>query len=195
VDLMAHFNLLRFPTLERQEKLRQQWQTAGLGALLGALLGAGCLMLQSFQTDQLAAQAHGLRSQLAERQRLAQTRQQQQVQNQLIRQQLAQLGQLQSQQQAWVLMHRGLLEVPPHLGIRLERLQVQAGQLDLQGQAASPRGVSSAAQKLSERWGIPLNLQSLEADGAVLGASALSFSWQGQWPALMNGAEPDKARP
>ena len=192
---MAHFNLLRFPTLEREQKQRQQWQTAGLGALLGALLAGSVLAVQCFETDQLVAQTQGLRSQLAERQRLAHTRQEQQVQNQLIRQQLSQLEQLQSQQQAWVLLHRGLLEVPPHHGIRLQRLQVEAGQLDLQGQAASAQAVSSVAQMLAERWGVPLNLQSLESDGAARDAAALSFAWQCQWPALLNAVAPGKAKP
>ncbi len=192
---MAHFNLLRFPTLEREQKQRQQWQTAGLGALLGAFLAGSVLAVQCFETDQLVAQTQGLRSQLAERQRLAHTRQEQLVQNQLIRQQLSQLEQLQSQQQAWVLLHKGLLEVPPHHGIRLQRLQVEAGQLDLQGQAASAQAVSSVAQMLAERWGVPLNLQSLEADGSARDAAALSFAWQGQWPALLNAVASGKTKP
>lgn len=192
---MAHFNLLRFPTLERQQKWRQQWQTAGLGALLGALLAAGGLAVQSFQMDPLVSQTQALRSQLDERQRWAQTRQQQQAQNQLIRQQLTQLEKLQSQQQAWVLLHAGLQEVLPHQGIRLQRLQAEAGRLDLQGQAANAQAVGSGAQKLAERWGIPLNLQSLEADGTVQGSSTLSLAWQAPWPALQDGVASAKARP
>lgn len=192
---MAHFNLLRFPTLERQQKWRQQWQTSALGVLLGTLLAAGGLAVLSFQADQLAAQTQALRGQLAERQRWARTLQQQQVQNQLIRQQLTQLEQLQSQQQAWVLLHSGLLQVPPHHGIRMQRLQVEAGQLDLQGRATSAQALSSVAQMLTERWGISLNLLSLEADGTARDAAALSFAWQGQWPALVNAVAPGKAKP
>lgn len=192
---MPYFNLLRFPTLERQQKWRQHWQTGGLGALLGALLAGGGLVLQSFETDQLAVQTHALKSQLAEHQRRAHVRQQQQAQNQLIHQQLTHLSQLQTQQQAWVRLHSGLWDVLPHDGIRLQRLQVEAGQLDLQGQAANAQAVSRAAQKLSEHWDIPLKLQSLEAHGGALDASMLSLAWQAQWPALQDGAVSGKAPP
>ena len=72
---MPHFNLLRYPMLERQQKARQQWRMAALGALLGALLAGGGLVWQSFDTDQFAAQTHALKNQLLERQRWAQTRQ------------------------------------------------------------------------------------------------------------------------
>ena len=185
---MTSLNLLRFPTLQRQQQSRQMWQLIGVGLVLGSMAAAGVLSVLSVHTDRLEVQTQRLQKQLAERKRWAQTQQEQQIQQQRISHQMAQLSQLQSQQEAWLLLQQGLLELIPGQGVHLQRLQVEAGRMDLQGHASHVQAMNLVAQKLAERWGIGVHLQTLESDGAAMGASAVSFAWQSQWPALGAGA-------
>jgi Tfp pilus assembly protein PilN len=189
---MVGLNLLRFPTLERQQQSRRRWLFIGAGLVLGGVLAAGGLSVLARQTEQLKLQTQRVQNQLAESKRAAQTRQQQQMHLQLVGQQLRQLTHLKSQQEAWVEMQSSLLDVIPGQGVRLQRLQVEAGRIYLQGHAAHVPAMSLVAQMLAERWGTPLHLQSLETDGAATGASAFSFAWQGQWSALDLGSGPSR---
>jgi Tfp pilus assembly protein PilN len=189
---MVDLNLLRFPTLERQQQSRRRWLFIGAGLVLGGVLAAGGLSVLAGQTEQLKLQTQKVQNQLAESKRAAQTRQQQQMHLQLVGQQLRQLTHLKSQQEAWVEMQSSLLDVIPGQGVRLQRLQVEAGRIDLQGHAAHVPAMSLVAQMLAERWGTPLHLQSVETGGAATGASAFSFAWQGQWSALDLGSGPSR---
>jgi Tfp pilus assembly protein PilN len=189
---MVGLNLLRFPTLERQQQSRRRWLFIGAGLVLGGVLAAGGLSVLAGQTEQLKLQTQKVQNQLAESKRAAQTRQQQQMHLQLVGQQLRQLTHLKSQQEAWVEMQSSLLDVIPGQGVRLQRLQVEAGRIDLQGHAAHVPAMSLVAQMLAERWGTPLHLQSVETGGAATGASAFSFAWQGQWSALDLGSGPSR---
>ncbi|WP_108326409.1 MULTISPECIES: PilN domain-containing protein [unclassified Limnohabitans] len=189
---MVGLNLLRFPTLERQQQSRRRWLFIGAGLVLGGVLAAGGLSVLAGQTEQLKLQTQKVQNQLAESKRAAQTRQQQQMDLQLVGQQLRQLTHLKSQQEAWVEMQSSLLDVIPGQGVRLQRLQVEAGRIDLQGHAAHVPAMSLVAQMLAERWGTPLHLQSVETGGAATGASAFSFAWQGQWSALDLGPGPSR---
>jgi Tfp pilus assembly protein PilN len=189
---MVDLNLLRFPTLERQQQSRRRWLFIGAGLVLGGVLAAGGLSVLARQTEQLKLQTQRVQNQLAESKRAAQTRQQQQMHLQLVGQQLRQLTHLKSQQEAWVEMQSSLLDVIPGQGVRLQRLQVEAGRIDLQGHAAHVPAMSLVAQMLAERWGTPLHLQSVETGGAATGASAFSFAWQGQWSALDLGSGPSR---
>lgn len=188
--MMADFNLLHYPTLERQQRLRRQWQMAGMGAGLGAALAGSVLTVWAWQMDSLRDQTRGLESQLETHKRLAKERQQRLAKNQEVQNVSAQLAQLQAHQQAWSLLQSGLVEVLPGDGLRLQRLQVEAGRIDLQGHAPQAQTIAHVAQHLSERWGVTLSLQSLEAHFAGEGSQGLSFAWQASWAALADGAVP-----
>lgn len=186
--MSTSLNLLNYPTLERQQRLRRQGRAGGLGAAAGAVMAGVALYGMSWQTDGVDAQKKALQAQLDERQRKGQARQQRQAQNQELQQVLTQLGQMQTHQQAWTHVLSGLQEVLPQQGLRLQRLQVEAGRIDAQGLAPDAASITRAAQPLSERWGVPLILQSLETDAS--NAQGVSFAWQASWPALVDGALP-----
>lgn len=188
--MMADFNLLHYPTLERQQRLRRQWQMAGMGAGLGAALVGAVLTVWAWQIDSLRDQTSALQSQLETHKRLAKERQQRLAKNQEVQKVSAQLVQLQAHQQAWSLLHTGLMEVAPGDGLRLQRLQVEAGRIDLQGHAPQAQTIAHVAQRLSERWGVTLSLQSLEAHSSGEGGQGVSFSWQAPWAALADVAVP-----
>lgn len=152
---MSGFNLLHFPTLDRQASLRRRWRSGWMGAALGAVLAGIGVQWQSWQTDQLHQALQDLQSQLAERKRQTEWRQLQTQQNQIQIQQLAQLGQLQSQQQAWTLLQSSVLEQAKSLGLVLQRLQVESGRIEIQGHAPTAQAMARAVQQLSERWGSP----------------------------------------
>lgn len=188
--MMADFNLLHYPTLERQQRLRRQWQMAGMGAGLGAALVGAVLTVWAWQIHSLRDQTSALQSQLETHKRLAKERQQRLAKNQEVQKVSAQLVQLQAHQQAWSLLQSGLMQVPPGDGLRLQRLQVEAGRIDLQGHAPQAQTIAHVAQRLSERWGVTLSLQSLEAHSSGEGGQGVSFSWQAPWAALADVAVP-----
>lgn len=188
--MMADFNLLHYPTLDRQQRWRRQWRMAGVGAGMGAALAGSVLTVWAWQLDSLRDQTRELQGQLAEHKRLAQERQQRLAKNQEIQKVSAQLEQLQAHQQAWSLLHSGLVEVASGDGLRLQRLQIEAGRIDLQGHAPQANAIGHVAQRLSERWGVPLNMQSLEAHTAGEGVQGVNFSWQASWAALADGVVP-----
>ncbi|WP_108412853.1 hypothetical protein [Limnohabitans sp. Jir72] len=182
---MADFNLLHFPTLDRQETWRRQWHSGWMGVAFGFVL-AGCwVQWQIIETDKLQQALHELQTRLNERQRQAQLHQQAAKRNQALQQQWTQLTQLQSRQHVWTLFQSSLLEDAQRLGLSLQRLQVEAGRIDIQGQAPTAQAMSHALQHLSERWGQPLRLVSMEmmsvGDAAL---SPVSFAWQANWPGL-----------
>ena len=188
--MMADFNLLHYPTLDRQQRLQRQWRMLGMGAGLGAALAGSVLTAWSWQIDSLRDQTRVLQSQLAEHKRLDKERQQRLAKNQEVQKISAHLVQLQVHQQAWGLLHSGLMEVASGDGLRLQRLQVEAGRIDLQGHAPQAKTIAHVAQRLSERWGVSLSLQSLEAHPAGEGAQSVSFAWHASWAALADGAVP-----
>ena len=194
---MAGFNLLKFPTLDRRQRGQRRWRLGWMGAGVGAVLAGGWVQWQSWQTDQLHQTLHGLQIRWAERQRQTQSHRQQAQHHQIQREQLDQLARLQTQHQAWTLLHGSLLEEARSQGFILQRLQVEAGRIEIQGQAPNTHAMTSALQRLSARWGQPLHLSSLEAWAAGDTASTgVSFTWQGTWPALANGLVlPSKAKP
>jgi TolA-binding protein len=183
--MMTGFNLLRFPTLERQQREKRRWRSGWMGAGVGAVLAGGWMQWQSWQTDHLHQTLQGLQIQLAERQRQTQSQRQQAQQNQMQREQWAQLDRLQTQQQAWTLLQGSVLEEAQIQGLVLQRLQVDAGRIDIQGHAPTVQAMTRALQRLSERWGQPLHLSSLETFASGdFASTGVSFSWQGTWPAL-----------
>lgn len=194
---MSDFNLLHFPTLDRQDRQRRRWRSGWIGAACGAALAGVWVQWQSLQTEALQRSLRDLQARLGERQQQAAGRQQQAAQNQIVRQQLAQLSVLQAQQHAWHRLHSGLLQEARSVGLVLQRLHVEAGRIDIQGQAPSAQAMTRAAQQLAQRWDQPLHLLSLEtlpAQGAA--PSAVSFVWQASWPGLVDGAAPlNKAQP
>jgi hypothetical protein len=188
---MSGFNLLHYPTLDRLDRQRRRWRSGWIGAACGAMLAGSWVQWQSLQTEALQSTLTDLQARLGERQRQATGRQQQASQNQILRQQLDQLSVLQAQQQAWHRLHSGLLQEARSAGLVLQRLQVEAGRIDIQGQAPSAQAMTRAAQQLAQRWDQPLHLLSLEAVPAQGEASsAVSFVWQGRWPALADGSAP-----
>jgi hypothetical protein len=184
---MPGFNLLQYPTLDRQESVRRQWRVGLVGVVLGGALAACAVQWLAWQTEHLLLRRQGLQTELSERKRQVELHQQQAVQNQTIRQQLTQLTQLQHQQQAWTLLQSAVMEEAQSQGLRLQRLQVESGRLEIHGQAPTVQAMSHAAQRLSARWGQPLHLSSLEAAHVDHAApSGVSFVWQGTWAGLTN---------
>jgi hypothetical protein len=194
---MPGFNLLHYPTLERQKSVRRLWRVGMLGVVFGGVLAACAVQWAIRQTEHLLQTRQGLQAQLNERKRLVEWHQQLVLQNQSTRQQLTQLAQLQNQQQAWALLHRALLEEAQGQGLHLQRLQVESGRFEIHGQAPTVQAMSRVAQRLSERWQQPLQLSSLEARPEGQAASpVVTFVWQGTWPGLTDGlAAPNKAKP
>lgn len=194
---MAGFNLLRYPTLDRQAHLRRQWRAGLSGVVLGGALAGLAVQWAAWQTEHLLQTRQALQAELSERQRQVALRQQQAGQNQAMGQQLTQLTQLQKQQQAWTLLQSAVIEEAQSQGLRLQRLQVESGRLEIQAQAPHVQAMSRAAQRLSERWAQPLHLSSLEVLPAAQALSPqVSFVWQGTWPGLTDGVvSPHKARP
>ncbi len=194
---MPDFNLLHFPTLDRQQTLRRQWRSGLVGAFLGIALAGSAVAWWSWQTEVLQKTRQGLQAQLMERRRQSELRQQERLQDQSVQQQLTQLSQLQLRQQAWLLLQSSVMEEAQSQGLRFQRLQVEAGRLEIQGEAPSAQVMSRAAQRLSERWGQPLHLLSLEAlPASDVASTGMSFVWQGTWPDLADGAvHTHKARP
>jgi hypothetical protein len=194
---MPDFNLLHYPTLDRQQSLRRQWRSGLVGAFLGIALAGSAVAWWSWQTEQLQQTRQSVQAQWVERKRQTDLRQQQRQQDQSVQQQLAQLSLLQSRQQAWLLLQSSVMEEAQSQGLRLQRLQVEAGRVEIQGQAPSAQVMSDAAQRLSDRWGQPLHLLSLEALPASEAASkGVSFVWQGTWPGLTEAVvQTHKARP
>lgn len=184
----AGLNLLRYPTLARQQRLHRYGRAGLLGAGAGALMAGAALLALSWRTDTLMAETQSLQAQLDERHRQVLAGQQRRAHNQQLQQVLTQLGPLQTQQLAWGQLHNGLQEVLPQHGLRLHRLQVESGRIDVHGQALDAQAIGRAAQALSERWGVPLALQSLEADASK--GQTVSFAWQASWPSLTDGAGP-----
>ena len=135
VDLMPDFNLLHYPTLDRQESLRRQWRSGWVGVVLGAMLAGSAVPWWLWQTDHLQQSLQVLQARLAERKRQTEWRQQQRLQDQADRQQLTQLSQLQSQQQAWALLQSSVMEEAQSQGLRFQRLQVETGRMEIHGQA------------------------------------------------------------
>ncbi len=82
-------------------------------------------------------------------------------------------------------------------GLHLQRLQVEADRIEVQGQAPSAQVMTRALQALSQHWGHGLHLLSQEAAWAsVTPSSELSFVWQGTWPGLSHGqVSENKAKP
>jgi Tfp pilus assembly protein PilN len=191
--MRSGLNLLHYPTLDRQQRLRRQVREGGLGAAAGAVIAGATLCAVSWQTDSLHAQKKSLQAQLDERQSRVLVRQQRQAQNQEIHQVLVLLSQLQSHQLAWTQLQNGLQDVLPQHGHRLQRLHVEGGRIEVQGQASDAQSITRALQPLSERWGVPLVLQSLEADGSS--AQGVSFAWQAQWPTLSDHALVNRGKP
>jgi hypothetical protein len=92
------------------------------------------------------------------------------------------------------LLQSSVLEEAQSLGLSLQRLHVEAGRIDIQGQAPTAQAMTRAVQRLSERWGQPLHLVSLEASSAA--ASVVTFVWQGTWPGVADGVVSlNKAKP
>jgi hypothetical protein len=186
--MKSGLNLLRYPTLERQQRRRRQGRAGLLGAGAGALMAGAALCAMSWQTDTWMAETQTLQARLDERQRKVIAGQQQQAENQKLQLVLAQLSPLQTHQPAWQQFQRGLQEALPQHGLRLQRLQVEAGRIEMYGQAQDTQAIGRAAQSLSERWAVPLSLQSLEADASK--APSVSWAWQAHWPALADASKP-----
>lgn len=186
----AGLNLLRYPTLARQQRLHRHGREGLLGAGAGALMAGAALLALSWRTDTLMVETQSLQAQLDERHRQVLAGQQRRAHNQQLQQVVTQLGPLQTQQLAWGQLHSGLQEVLPQHGLRLHRLQVESGRIDVHGQALDAQAIGRAAQALTERWGVPLALQSLEADATQ--GQTVSFAWQASWPALAFGAGPSQ---
>jgi hypothetical protein len=190
---MGDFNLMRYPTLVHQERLRQRmwgFMSGWTGSCVLAWVALQCL---SMNTDALRHDLHHLQQQAVERQQQTQAAQGLAVQRQSQARQHAFLAQVQAQQQASLRLHTALQDEATRSGLSLQRLQIESDRLEVQAQAPHAQAVTGAGQRLSERLGQPLTLASLSEAPQDAGASAgrlqaVAFSWQGAWPRLADAA-------
>jgi hypothetical protein len=194
---MTGFNLLHYPTLDLQTRLRRRWLALGLGAAWGVLLAGGCLQWQVWQTHQLRQTLQGLQTRVSEHTRQTEAVQLQRQKNQAHMAQTTGLTRLQTQQSAWTLLQSSLLEEASVHGLHLQRLQVEEDRIEVHGQAPSAQVMTRALQALSQRWGHGLHLLSQEAVWtSVTPSPELSFVWQGTWPGLSHRqVSENKAKP
>jgi Tfp pilus assembly protein PilN len=122
---------------------------------------------------------------------------------------------LSAQQRSWEALHQALLQEAGPESVQLLRLQLDAQNLELHGQAKDVQRMAQARAKLSSPLAVPSQdgawtLASLvnapDAPGAASPAP-LEFVWQTAWPQLGSGpaaaapkpnpqlAEPGKERP
>lgn len=181
------FNLLNHPVQARQRRLRWRVASSLAGVLIGLLLAG--MALHGLRLDRDALAAEHARLQAHSDQRRAQAGEHKLRQEALAtaQGQHVLLARVQHHQQAWVRLHRAVLQEASQGGWALERLQVDGERLELQGRMPEAQDLAAAQARLSEALQSPLTLVSLAAVPADPNDSPHSgpvFVWQGPWPAL-----------
>jgi Tfp pilus assembly protein PilN len=212
---MNAFNLLQYPALASQRRRFHSRWTSLSGLLVGSLVALWLGALVQEKRQQRVQEAALLQVRLTQVQnRLAADKAQQAQQNTWL-QQAAHVQALSAQQRSWEALHQALLQEAGPESVQLLRLQLDAQNLELHGQAKDVQRMAQARAKLSSPLAVPSQdgawtLASLvnapDAPGAASPAP-LEFVWQTAWPQLGSGpaaaapkpnpqlAEPGKERP
>lgn len=176
---MRSLNLLNHPGLAQQRKVFHRGWTSLAGVSLGCLLAWGGQQWQIAETLRLQ-QAHSqLQSAWHARKQQTQEATQQQTRQRLQMAQAVQLQQIVAHQQAWMTVHERLQEMASE-GVRLSRMQSDAGHVAWHGELNLFETMAAARQKLSEQLGQTVTLQEVHTGPT----SQVGFVWQTTWPAL-----------
>jgi hypothetical protein len=192
---MRPLNLLNHPGLAQQRRVFHRRWTSLSGVLVGGLLAWGVLEWQIQETQRLQESHSRLKSAWLERTQQNQAAVQQQNQQRLQLTQAAHLQDIVTHQQAWLAVHAHLLSMAEK-GLRLSRLQSEAGHAVLHGEVNRFEAMAEARQGLAEQLGQEVSLKEMTTGPA----SPVSFVWETTWPALhmpplAAAAMPGKTKP
>jgi hypothetical protein len=177
---MRSLNLLNYPTLAQERRVFHRWWSSLAGVLVGSSLAWGWQQWQMAQTLRLQQAQYQLQAAWREGAQQAKETARQQTQQRWQTQQAAHLQQIAQHQQAWMAVHDRLLEVAEVQGLRLSRLQSDAGQMELQGEMRRFEAMAAARQTLSDQL-----VQAITLKNVTVGpASQVSFVWQAAWSDL-----------
>ncbi len=175
---MRALNLLRHPSLAREQKVFHRWWTSLAGLLVGTSLAWGWQQWLGWETARLRQAQNHLQEALRTRQQQANEAVKQQSQVRRHAEQMAQIKQIAEHQQVWLRLHEGLEQEARNRGLRLVRLQSEAEQIELHGTMSRPDVMAQVRQSLSAQWPQPLVLTSM----ALGPAEEVHFVWQARWP-------------
>jgi hypothetical protein len=177
---MRSLNLLNHPSQAHERRVFHRWWSSLAGVLVGSLLAWGWQQWQMAQTLRLQQAQHQLQVALRAGTQQAKETARQQTQQRWQTQQAAHLQQIAQHQQAWMAVHDQLQAVAEVQGLRLSRLQSDAGQMELQGEMRRFEAMADARQSLSDQLGQAITLKNV----TVSPASQVSFVWQAAWSDL-----------
>lgn len=187
------FNLLRYPTGVRQQRLRQQLWVFLIGLVGSLLLAWVGLQWLAMSTGTLRQDLQRLQAQVTQQQAQVKAAQQRVHDLQVRQRQQNHLTRVSQQQQALADVHAALQEEAPRSGLKFQRLQIESGRLELQALAPDIHSMGQTGERLSERLGQTLLVTGLNEvvardEGASVrsgvGNLAVAVTWQGTWPVL-----------
>jgi hypothetical protein len=190
---MRALNLLNHPGLAKQRRLFHRCWSSLAGLLMGCFLAWCGHQWQIAETRRLQEAQSELQSARLARMQQTQEATQQQNRQRLQVEQAVHLQQIALHQQAWVAVHERLQEMAEG-GLRLSRLQSDAGHVSLHGELKRFEAMAVARQSLSDQLGQAITLK----DVTTGPASQVRFVWQTTWPALQSvpmAAVSGKAKP
>lgn len=176
---MRPFNLLSHPGLAQQRRVFHRWWSSLAGVLVGCLLAWGGQQWLRAETYRAQQSHRQLQSEWLSRTQHIQDVKQRQTQQRLQVEQAAHLQQIALHQEAWMAMHERLQQLAVG-GLRLSRLQSEAGHVAWHGEFNRFEAMAAARQSLSDQLGQEVSLK----DVSTGPASQVNFVWQTTWPAL-----------
>lgn len=176
---MRPFNLLSHPGLAQQRRVFHRWWSSLAGVLVGCLLAWGGQQWLRAETYRAQQSHRQLQSEWLSRTQHIQEVKQRQTQQRLQVEQAAHLQQIALHQEAWMAMHERLQQLAVG-GLRLSRLQSEAGHVAWHGEFNRFEAMAAARQSLSDQLGQEVSLK----DVSTGPASQVNFVWQTTWPAL-----------
>lgn len=177
---MRSLNLLNYPSLAHERRVFHRWWSSLAGVLVGSLLAWGWQQWQMEETLRLQQAQNQLHVAWRAGTQQAQESARQQTLQRSQAEQAAHLQQIARHQQAWMALHDRLQAVAEVQGLRLSRLQSDAGQVELQGEMRRFEAMADARQSLSDQLGQAIALKNV----TVGPASQVSFVWQAAWSDL-----------
>lgn len=173
-------NLLSYPTLAQQRRVFHRWWSSLAGVWVGCVLAWLGQQWQHAATQRLVQEESQLAASWQDRQQQAKVAKQQDKLQRQQAEQIAHLQRLGQHQQAWRSLYERLQDMAAVQGLRLVRLQSEAGLLELHGEMDHFEAMAQARQSLAAQWGQTIRLQSV----TVGPAKQVDFVWQTTWPAL-----------
>jgi hypothetical protein len=177
---MRPFNLLNYPSLAQQRRVFHRWWSSLAGVLVGCFLAWGGQQWQTAETLRLRQTESQLQSSWLARSLQSKDAARQQTRQRLQMAQAAHLQQIQQHQQAWMAVHDRLQKMAEGQGLRLTRLNSDAGQMALHGEVHRFETMAAARESLADQLGHSVTLQNLTTGPA----SQVGFVWQTTWPSL-----------